>query len=89
MATDPDQTTDTGDPYAHAPPLNHARFIAMADRLAQKSSAWAADTAQSIEWGHDAPTDPIPREMMDRYLTEMRRGLDHMDKQVKDVTNGK
>jgi hypothetical protein len=31
--------SETTDPYADVPPPNHARFVSMAARLAQKSSA--------------------------------------------------
>jgi hypothetical protein len=60
--------------------LTNSQFVGYAARLAQKSAAWAADTAQSFFI--DAPNAAIDREPAIRFLAEIRRLLDHMEDQV-------
>lgn len=71
----PDQSDTT-----EAPALTNAQFIGYAARLAQKAAHWAADTAMTFP--ASPPDEAIPRDPAMRFIAEMRRLLDHIEKQV-------
>ncbi len=61
--------------------LTNAEFAGYAARLAQKASAWAADTTQAFRIC--APDEAMDREPATRFIAEMRRLLKHMEAQIK------
>lgn len=73
---------NTTDAYARVEPMSYPKFACLAARLSQRAANWAADTCMEYEW-----TMPeakcVDRDMMDRFLKEMRGLLDHMDRSVK------
>ena len=69
--TEPPQTT---------PALTNGAFVGFASRVAQKSAAWAADTA--LNCIIDPLDEPMRTEAMARYLREMRHLLDYMERQA-------
>ncbi len=68
------------DPKTTAKPLTNGQFAGYTARLAQKAATWSADT--SMSFFIDAPGEAIGREPAMRFISDMRRMLDHIEKQV-------